>query len=153
MESREIFVNPLFTIGRRVDYPCSISLCNFPSSLADQVATSLLLDDKFTSMYIATNRHRLAESYRFATDFLQSHQIPYVECNAAFFVWMNLRAGVKDHATTDKDILARLRKEKVYVAAGTASAAEEEGWFRMMFAHPHNVLKEGLNRMLRAIQS
>jgi bifunctional pyridoxal-dependent enzyme with beta-cystathionase and maltose regulon repressor activities len=104
-------------------------------------------------VYIATNRHRLAESYRFATDFLQSHRIPYVECNAAFFVWMNLRAAVKGHATTDKDILARLRKEKVYIAPGTAYAAEEEGWFRMVFAHPRNVLEQGLNRMLRALQS
>jgi hypothetical protein len=40
---------------------------------------------------------------------------------------MNLRAAVKGHATTDKDIIARLRKEKVYIAAGTAYVAEEEG--------------------------
>ncbi|KAJ5816978.1 aspartate aminotransferase [Penicillium robsamsonii] len=130
-----------------------ISLYNFPSSLADQVATTVLLDDKFTRVYIATNRHRLAESYRFATDFLRFHHIPYVESNAAFFVWMNLRAALKDRAATDKDILARLRKEKVYIAVGTAYAAEEVGWFRMVFAHPRNVLEEGLNRMLRAIQS
>ncbi|KAJ6093877.1 aspartate aminotransferase [Penicillium canescens] len=130
-----------------------ISLYNFPSSLADQVATTVLLDDKFTRLYIATNRHRLAESYRFATNFLRFHHIPYVECNAAFFVWMNLGSALKGRAATDKDILARLRKEKVYIAVGTAYAAEEVGWFRMVFAHPQNVLEEGLNRMLRAIQS
>jgi bifunctional pyridoxal-dependent enzyme with beta-cystathionase and maltose regulon repressor activities len=95
----------------------------------------------------------LAESYQFATDFLKSHQISYVECNAAFFVWVNLGAAVKDRAATDKEITAKLRKEKVYIAAGTAYAAEEAGWFRMVFAHPRNVLEEGLNRMLRAIQS
>lgn len=140
-------------IGRFADYPSPISLYNFPSSLADQVATTVLLDDKFTRAYIATNRHRLAESYRFATNFLRSHQIPYAESNAAFFVWMNLKDAFKGRATTDEDILAKLRKEKVYIAVGTAYAAEEAGWFRMVFAHPQSVLEEGLNRMLRAIQS
>ncbi|KAJ5104256.1 aspartate aminotransferase [Penicillium argentinense] len=127
-------------------------LHNFPSSLADQVSTSLLLDDTFTRDYIATNQIRLAESYHFATEFLQFHHIPYIECNAAFFIWMNLGAAVKDRTATDKDILARLRKESVYIAAGTIYAAEEAGWFRMVFAHPQNLLSEGLNRMLRAIQ-
>ncbi|KAJ5963092.1 aspartate aminotransferase [Penicillium waksmanii] len=128
-------------------------LHNFPSSLADQVGTSLLLDDTFTREYIATNQIRLAESYRFATEFLQSHHIQYVECNAAFFIWMNLGAAVKNRTASDKDILTRLRKERVYVAAGTNYAAEEAGWFRMVFAHPQTLLSEGLNRMLRAIQS
>lgn len=131
----------------------SSSLYNFPSSLADQVATSPLLDDEFIKTYIATNRRRLSESYRFATEFLQVHGIPYVECNAAFFVWMNLRAAMKDRAATDKDILDRLQREKVYIAPGSVYAAEERGWFRMVFAHPPEVLEEGLNRMLRAIQS
>ncbi|RAK96462.1 aspartate aminotransferase [Aspergillus ibericus CBS 121593] len=129
-----------------------ISLYNFPSSVADQIASSLLLDDNFTESYIATNRQRLVESYRFATDFLQTHNIPYVECNAAFFIWMNLGAVVKDRTATDKDILARLREEKVYIAPGTAYATEEAGWFRMVFAHPPHVLEEGLSRMVRAIQ-
>jgi bifunctional pyridoxal-dependent enzyme with beta-cystathionase and maltose regulon repressor activities len=140
-------------IGIFADNPSPISLYNIPSSLADQVATAVLLDDKFTRVYVATNRHRLAESYRFTTNFLRSHHIPYAESNAAFFVWMNLKAALKDPATTDKEILAKLRKEKVYIAIGTAYAAEEVEWFRMVFAHPQNVLEEGLNRMLRAIQS
>lgn len=66
---------------------------------------------------------------------------------------MNLGAIIKDRTTTDQDILAKFRKERVYIAAGTIYAAEEAGWFRMVFAHPQNVLEEGLNRMIRAIQS
>jgi bifunctional pyridoxal-dependent enzyme with beta-cystathionase and maltose regulon repressor activities len=130
-----------------------ISLYNFPSCLADQVATALLLDGEFTGAYIATNQSRLAESYEFATGFLRQHRIPYIECNAALFVWINLGAAVNSGDLTDKGILARLRKEKVYIATGTVYAAEEAGWFRMVFAHPRNVLEEGLERMLRAIQS
>ncbi|OOF91836.1 hypothetical protein ASPCADRAFT_518229 [Aspergillus carbonarius ITEM 5010] len=130
-----------------------ISLYNFPSSVADQLASRLLLADGFTEQYISTNQHRLAESYEFATDFLQSHSIPYKDCNAAFFIWMNLGAAMKDATATDKEILAKLSGERVYIAPGTAYAGEEAGWFRMVFGHPPHILEEGLNRLVRAIQS
>ncbi|KAI9933168.1 hypothetical protein MW887_007639 [Aspergillus wentii] len=136
-----------------LDAADGISLYNFPSSLADQLATSLLFNDDFTSSYITTNRSRLADSYHFATDFLRRHDIPYVECNAAFFVWMNLGAKMKDRTTTDADILARLRREKVYIAPGSVYGAEESGWFRMVFAHPRSVLEEGLRRMVKAVEA
>ena len=129
------------------------SLYNFPSSVADQLASRLLLADGFTEQYISTNQHRLAESYEFATDFLQSHSIPYKDCNAAFFIWMNLGAAMKDATATDKEILAKLSGERVYIAPGTAYAGEEAGWFRMVFGHPPHILEEGLNRLVRAIQS
>ncbi|KAJ5454084.1 Pyridoxal phosphate-dependent transferasemajor regionsubdomain 2 [Penicillium daleae] len=127
-----------------------ISLYNIPSSLADQITTSLLLDDSFVTKYIAINRARLADSYHFATKTLRSHGIPYLECNAAFFIWINLGAVVKD--STAEDILGRLRKEKIYIAAGEHYGAEETGWFRLVFSHPLNVLEEGLKRMIQSIQ-
>lgn len=127
-----------------------ISLYNIPSSLADQVTTSLLLDDNFITKYLAINRARLADSYHFATNWLRSHGIPYLECNAAFFIWINLGAVVKD--ATAEDILVRLRKEKIYIAAGEHYAAEKTGWFRLVFSHPLNVLEEGLKRIIKSIQ-
>lgn len=60
---------------------------------------------------------------------------------------------MKEKELTDPEILARLRKENVYIAIGTAYSSEEAGWFRMVFGHPTFVLEEGLNRMLRAIKS
>jgi bifunctional pyridoxal-dependent enzyme with beta-cystathionase and maltose regulon repressor activities len=131
----------------------SVSLLNFPSSLADQIATSLLRNDKFVKEYMATNRRRLSESYLFATNFLRQHDVPYLESNAAFFIWVNLSAAIQGDTTTDQEILSRLRNEKVYIAIGTAYASEEAGWFRLVFAHPANVLEEGLNRMLRALKA
>ncbi|GLA43199.1 hypothetical protein AnigIFM63309_000926 [Aspergillus niger] len=129
-----------------------ISLYNFPSSVADRIASSLLSDDTFLKQYVSTNRRRLSESYQFATEFLQAHKIPYVECNAAFFIWLNLGAVKTNRTATDQEILARLRQEKVYIAPGIIYAAEEAGWFRMVFAHPPHVLEEGLNRMIRAVR-
>lgn len=135
--------------GKTADEVFPISLYNIPSSLADQITTSLLLDDSFVTRYIAINRTRLADSYHFATKTLRSNGIPYLECNAAFFIWINLGAVVKDGTT--EDILIRLRKERVYIAAGEHYGAEEKGWFRLVFSHPLNVLEEGLKRILQSI--
>lgn len=125
----------------------------FPSSLADNIAVSLSLNDEFNSKYIAMNQHRLAGAYRFVTDFLKRHEIPYSKSNAAVFVWMNLAAVVKDNSVKDEDILLELRKQKVYIAAGYAYASEKGGWFRMVFAHPMNVLEEGPKRMVQTPRS
>lgn len=129
------------------------SLLNFPSSLADRLAASLLINDTFTSHYLTTNRHRLAESYDIVTKFLKYHQIPYRQSNAAFFLWIRLGAATADRKATDDEILAKLRDQKVYIAAGYAYASEESGWFRMVFAHPRDILEEGLKRMLQALAS
>lgn len=121
-----------------------------PSSLADQVTTSLLLDDKFITKYTEVNQTRLAESYHFFAKWLQFHRIPYLECNAAFFIWINLGAVLKD--VTPDEIMARLRKNRIYIAAGEHYAAEEAGWFRLVFSHPKCVLEEGLKQMAVSIQ-
>ncbi|KAM6512079.1 hypothetical protein FALCPG4_017065 [Fusarium falciforme] len=129
----------------------SFSLFNFPSSLADKVAVSLLTDQEYIQKYIATYRSRLAESYRHVAQFLKEHEIPYRTSNASLFLMVNLSAMVPSQSVTDDDILALLRKEKVYAISGTAYRSEEPGWFRVVIAHPKYVLDEGLKRMLRAL--
>ncbi|KAL2838991.1 pyridoxal phosphate-dependent transferase [Aspergillus pseudoustus] len=128
-----------------------ISLYNFPSSVADQIASSLFLDESFIEHYVLTNRRRLAKSYAIMTDFLRTHDIPYVESNAAFFIWMDLGAKLKDRGMSDAEIVARLQQEKLYIAPGTIYAAEEAGWFRGVFAHPPSILLEAQGRMVRAL--
>lgn len=53
----------------------------------------------------------------------------------------------------DETILRRLRAEKVYLTSGATSAAEESGWFRIVMAHPREVLDEGLKRILDVINN
>lgn len=65
---------------------------------------------------------------------------------------VNLSAVVTGQSITDDDILAMLRKERVYITTGTADRSEEPGWFRVVIAHPKYVPDEGLKRMLRALR-
>ncbi|KAI1480151.1 PLP-dependent transferase [Daldinia eschscholtzii] len=129
----------------------SFSLFNFPSSLADNAAVSLLMDEEYTRRYISTYQSRLLESYKHVTQFLQDHKIPYRESNASLFLMVNLSAAVHHQLASDDDILALLRKEKLYLTSGNGYRNEEAGWFRMVIAHPMYVLDEGLKRMLRAL--
>jgi bifunctional pyridoxal-dependent enzyme with beta-cystathionase and maltose regulon repressor activities len=64
---------------------------------------------------------------------------------------VNLTAANHHYATSDDDILALLRKEKLYITSASGYRNEEPGWFRLVIAHPQYVLDEGLKRMLRAL--
>ncbi|BCS27097.1 pyridoxal phosphate-dependent aminotransferase [Aspergillus puulaauensis] len=129
----------------------SISLMNFPSSMADSIAASLLSNDSFLDTYISEYRSRLSRNYQHVTSFLRDHGIPYEQSNAALFVWTRLGDVMKGQ--DDDTILRRLREEKVYLTSGATSAAEESGWFRIVMAHPRDVLDEGLTRLLRVINN
>ncbi|CAG9942658.1 unnamed protein product [Clonostachys rosea f. rosea IK726] len=127
----------------------SFSLFNFPSSLADNAAAALLMDEKFTDCYISLYRSRLEESYKYVTRFLKEHGIPYRKSNASLFLMVNLAAVA--HVVSDDDILALLREEKLYVTSASGYKSETSGWFRLVIAHPQHVLDEGLKRMQRAL--
>ncbi|KAE8160941.1 1-aminocyclopropane-1-carboxylate synthase [Aspergillus tamarii] len=129
-----------------------ISLFNFPSSLADNTTTALLMSDKYVDNLVALNRQRLAESYRYVTEFLRAHRIPFRESNAALFVWVNLAAAANAPSRSDDELLARLRANKVYITSGKTYASEEAGWFRLVIAHPREVLEEGLRRMTLSLE-
>ncbi|KAI2999372.1 hypothetical protein CBS147346_7675 [Aspergillus niger] len=128
-----------------------ISLFNFPSSLADSTTSALLTSDEYVDSLVALNRRRLAESYRYITEFLQSHKIPFRESNAALFVWVNLGAVARGSNLSDDEILERLHAEKIYITSGRTYASEQPGWFRLVFAHSPEVLAEGLRRMIRSL--
>ncbi|CAG9996125.1 unnamed protein product [Clonostachys byssicola] len=127
----------------------SFSLFNFPSSLADNAAAALLMDDKFTDSYISLYRSRLQENYQYVTCCLKDHGIPYRKSNASLFLMVNLAAVA--HVVSDDDILALLRKEKLYVTSASGYKSETSGWFRLVIAHPQHVLDEGLKRVQRAL--
>ncbi|CRG86154.1 putative inactive 1-aminocyclopropane-1-carboxylate synthase-like protein 2 [Talaromyces islandicus] len=126
-------------------------LFNFPSSLADNTAASLFLNEGFSDQLVSLNRARLSENYQYAVKVLRVHGIPYQNSNAALFIWVNLGAVVNREKMTDEVILQTLRREKLYITSGSTYASEQTGWFRIVFAHPKHVLDEGLKRLIHAI--
>ena len=146
---RELLV-PLNPPSTRIRQLTGYRLFNFPSSLADGLIATLLEDDTYIRQYLASYQSRLAESYTRATQFFHAHGIPYQESNASLFLMVNLAAVIQDKPLNDDGILSLLRKKKVYVTSGASSRSEQRGWFRVVIAHPHNVLDEGLKRIVEA---
>ena len=91
------------------------------------------------------------ESYTRATQFFRKHGIPYQKSNASLFLMVNLAAVVQDKLLNDDDILSLLRMKKVYVTSGASFRSEQSGWFRVVIAHPYNMLDEGLKRIVDAL--
>jgi aspartate/methionine/tyrosine aminotransferase len=116
---------------------------------------------------------RLAENYNFTISFLKKHGIPYYPgSNAGFFVWVNLRepfenslsASMKDKLKLNDgkeqldpkkvstEIMDTLMEKKVFLASGEAFGTDEEGWFRIVFAHPKEYLELGLQRIADVVK-
>ncbi|CAK1366366.1 unnamed protein product [Cercospora beticola] len=136
--------NPEFLRSAR-----SISLFNYPSSIADHVVAKLFGDEPFMEWYHAEHRARLATSYQFAVDFMEAQDIPYIHTHAGLFLMINLGAKMF-RGMTDDEIHQKLKAQKVYIYSGKTFTYEEPGWFRLVFAHPVATLQEGFKRLLRA---
>ncbi|GME27853.1 1-aminocyclopropane-1-carboxylate synthase [Neofusicoccum parvum] len=139
--------NPTFRESLR-----QISLVNYPSGPADQIAAAILEDDAFTDAFVAANRARIAEGHAVAAAWLRRMRIPHAPAaNAGFFLWVDLRAGLAGEGAGgayDHELLKRLMGERrVSVSDALAFGGEEEGWFRIVFTHPRAFVEMGLQRL------
>jgi 1-aminocyclopropane-1-carboxylate synthase len=57
------------------------------SSAADQLWSSILDNDVVLDDFVKTNRKRLTETFTLCRNFFIEHKIPFIEPNAAFFIW------------------------------------------------------------------
>ena len=153
----------------------SRGLFTFPSAVADCIVTQMLSDTDMVDLYLAENTIRLDTAYNLVLRFLKSEGIPYEPSGGAgFFLWINLRQAIEqrgfefhDNGATilqtgcmprqqskiNLDIVARLYKQRVYLASGDAFGSERPGWFRIIFAHHQDIILEGLSRLKLAIES
>ncbi len=137
----------------------SVALLSSSSSAADHIAANVLEDTRWIEKYLAENRRLLAENYSLVAEWAKSNKIEYAPgASAAFFLWINFgRAYHERHAVVDPDTAEKsfnelFLKHKVFVTPGSQYGSEEPGWFRLTFAHPQPVLREGLRRILRALE-
>jgi len=128
------------------------------SSLVDSVFTRILADTSFVDDFIAKNQQRLLQTYNFLEEFCAANDIPFLEAEAGFFVYLDLRKWVNlinsslsdghadhnhtEHAhdghedrTAERMLWNRFLDIGVYIAPGEAFHTHELGWFRLCFAN------------------
>ncbi|KAF3037908.1 hypothetical protein E8E12_000245 [Didymella heteroderae] len=138
-----------------------------PSSLAENAVCAILNDEEFVERYIGLNRERLSTAYAHAVAELKKHGIEHIPgANAAFFIWINLGKMFKDDVagsmksvslSDDIGVTARVHERlmarKVYLVDGDAAGAEEEGWFRLVFTQPPELITEAIGRISAALRA
>ncbi|KAL7931350.1 PLP-dependent transferase [Trichoderma chlorosporum] len=135
-----------------------VNLYSSASSISDHVTANILEDDAWVEEYIAENQRRLAKHYRIVTSWAKESNITYRPgVNAAFFLWVDLGSVYQslhpdaEAGDLNKTIATALLKHKIFLASGTAFGSEKPGWFRIVFSHPEDYLREGLKRVLKAL--
>lgn len=129
------------------------------SSLSDHVAANILEDDSWAEWYIDENCRRLAKNYELVTEWAKGSSVRYMPgVNAAFFLWVNLGEAyqtrhpeVEIGPDADEHIMQSLLRRKVFLASGKVFGSEKPGWFRIVFSHPEEGLREGLRRTVVAL--
>ncbi|MCJ1382353.1 hypothetical protein MMC17_005466 [Xylographa soralifera] len=155
----------------------SVATFNWCSSIVDNLWTTLLKDKPFVQYYISENQKRLGQGYARVTSWLDKRGIEYARGgNSGFFVWadfsrvlgMNTQAGseemmedltlengevsqiarsTQDGNKLDAQFQEKLIREGVYIASGNSFFAERNGWYRITFSMPSNLLDNGLQRV------
>lgn len=138
-----------------------ICIYSSSSSLSDHVAANILEDESWNERYIADNCRRLAKSYELVVNWARENDVHYMPgVNAAFFLWVNLgqayrarHPDIESTAEVDEHVMQLLLSRRVFLASGKVFGSERPGWFRIVFSQPEGALREGLRRIVLALEA
>ncbi|KAF3019788.1 hypothetical protein E8E14_012017 [Neopestalotiopsis sp. 37M] len=143
--------------------------------LVQDVWATMLSDQEWLSGFFAQNHELMARNHTIATSFFESHQITYFDSNAAVFIWVDLSCYMLPKSMLDRGDFSKLRSTMseadavvclelesklaatclefgVMISPGSIYASEEFGWYRVTFTLAEAALREGLNRLKRALE-
>ncbi|KAL4910726.1 hypothetical protein BDW74DRAFT_141733 [Aspergillus multicolor] len=152
-----------FIISQNVELrrACSaMSRFHSPSSAAETIGATILQDEELVSKFIEKSRRSLVYSYRIATSVLDQEGINYVKGgNAGFFLYIDLSpylpASNDDSLQPQQGEFAlaqRLLDNGLFLHPGEEHG-KEPGWFRLVYSHDEDVLREGLRRLIKTIKT
>lgn len=154
----------------------ALSAFHWSGSPSERVAILMLEDEKWMTEFLNRSRERLASRNKLVRQILDEEGIQYRKgANAGFFIWVDFRPFLPDlHSIgsvegrmeakakaqakerdkpvgenkwkSEDKLLNRFMANKVYVTNGKEMAAEEPGWFRVIYSQDERVIREGLRR-------
>ncbi len=145
----------------------SADLQNLPaqtSQPAGTIWTNWIRDTPFLEWFLRENRRRCALAYRYVTEWLQHHQIPYVPATAGHFFLVDLRrfldlpsssgpsASLEKQREAEQALADLLVSHKVFIATGAKYEHAVPGWFRFTYTAEPHALREGLARAEAALR-
>ncbi|GME47790.1 1-aminocyclopropane-1-carboxylate synthase [Neofusicoccum parvum] len=144
-----------------MDALMAVSQSGWPGIADQTVGIGMLEDVEWLERFRQMNAERLAERSALARGVFDEKGVPYDgRSNAGFFLWADLRKwlpkvdekGEKVEGwESERTLVRKLKAKKVILTAGEDQAAEEPGFFRVVFSQKEQVLKEGLRRLFEVL--
>ncbi|OGM50117.1 aspartate aminotransferase [Aspergillus bombycis] len=127
------------------------------STASITIGATILEDQEFMTQFTQIARQSLASTYRLATATLTQEGINYVKRgNAGFFIYVDLSPYLPypDRPVREREfaLAQKFLDAGVFLHPGEEHAMEA-GWFRLVFAHEEEVLREGLTRLIGVLRS
>ncbi|OJJ02574.1 hypothetical protein ASPVEDRAFT_53229 [Aspergillus versicolor CBS 583.65] len=150
-----------FIVSRNVELrrSCSAMLrFHSISSAAETIGATILQDEEFVSKFTEKSLRDLAFSYGITTSVLDEEGINYVKGgNAGFFVYVDLSPYLpKDDSLSGQErefaLAQRLLDNGLFLHPGEEHC-KDLGWFRLVYSHDEDFLREGLRRLVKTVKS
>ncbi|KAL2853786.1 pyridoxal phosphate-dependent transferase [Aspergillus pseudoustus] len=128
-----------------------------PSSAVETIGTAILQDEEFVAEFTEKSRRDLAYSYRIATSILDEAAISYIKGgNAGFFLYIDLSPYLPNDDTLQPrerefTLAQKLLDNGLFLHPGEEHC-KDLGWFRLVYSHDEDVLREGLRRLVKTVK-
>ena len=111
-----------------------IHFCEVPAN-TQSFASNMLEDKKFMEEHVALLQRQVLDMRNLMERELDRMKIPYFKGIAGFFVWMDLRAYLKENSYEGEQELCKWLFEhgNIIVAPGAKYNSTQPGWFRWIF--------------------
>ena len=115
--------------------------------------SQMLSDETWVDMYVKQNREKIRESYVYCTNVLNELNIPFMQAEAGFFVWIDLRKWLKTQTKEEETrLLQKMMDCRILLSPATEVFSAHVGFFRLCFASADlPVLKEAMRRFTKFI--
>jgi aspartate/methionine/tyrosine aminotransferase len=119
-------------------------------SCLSSAAVVSLLSLSTSADFALENILRIRYVYREIQDWLSSRDIQYIAAYAGLYIFARLcnSNNIDDEKEVEREIFA----QGVRVVRGTSYFCQEPGWFRLVFTHEIETLRESLDRLDRALK-
>jgi aspartate/methionine/tyrosine aminotransferase len=120
------------------------------SNIATHYAINYVLVPENMRAIELENAAEIRAAYFVLTSTLLEHQIHFYEAHAGIFVFAQLCPNASQES--ERQFGIALKNQGLVLASGTSYHFSEPGWFRICYAVSHEILQEGLDRLLLCIQ-
>ena len=126
----------------------ALSVFQWSGGPNERAGIRILEDQKWLDGFFQRSSARLTWSYQLATGLLDRKGIQYLKgTNYGFFLWVDLRPFLPTISWKgEQELTRRFSANNVTINAGSTFASPEPGWFRVIFPHEEETLREGLRR-------